>query len=140
SKVSSAEPSANLYVYVGSSDLGKMTKFLVKTVTPHEMYNFITTENDIAILTLASPITFNACTKPIPLVNATTELLDEDCKVMGWGVTTDSEKDAGPSTLKYATVFIHNEYKCQDLFRNKLPNLPSSIFCAKGRGGSDVCR
>ncbi|KAK6983305.1 serine protease 55, partial [Biomphalaria glabrata] len=140
SKVSSAEPSANLYVYVGSSDLGKMTKFPVKTVTPHEMYNFITTENDVAILTLASPITFNDCTKPISLVNATTELLDEDCKVMGWGVTTDSEKDAGPSTLKYATVFIHNEYKCQDLFRNKLPNLPSSIFCAKGRGGSDVCR
>lgn len=45
SKVSSAEPSANLYVYVGSSDLGKMTKFPVKTVTPHEKYNFITTGN-----------------------------------------------------------------------------------------------
>ncbi|KAI8791199.1 chymotrypsinogen A, partial [Biomphalaria glabrata] len=83
-----AEPSANLDVYVGASALEDAKILQVKTVKPHEKYSFKTAENDVAILTLTSPITFNDCTKPISLVNATTKLPNTDCTIMGWGATT----------------------------------------------------
>ncbi|KAI8791201.1 chymotrypsinogen A [Biomphalaria glabrata] len=130
------EPSADLDVYFGASALEEAKKLQVKTVTPHEKYSFKTNENDVAILTLASPITFNDCTKPIPLVNATTKLPNTTCTIMGWGATTDSEKDPGTNSLKYATMIILNDRECQQYYDF---TLPSSIFCARGMGRSDAC-
>ncbi|KAH9490350.1 Serine protease 48 [Bulinus truncatus] len=135
-------PAVNLLVYTGSSTLGFLpnsnaTRRYVVKVTPHEQYNDTTYDKDIAILTLSAPINFTTCQRPLCLVNATSSPQNStQCRVMGWGVTSNA-LDAGVQTnLQWVDVPIVNATECKSKYG---VYSTATNFCA-GSLGKDSCQ
>ncbi|KAK0048063.1 testisin [Biomphalaria pfeifferi] len=143
-KVTRVEPAANFIVFTGSLSLKTAKKRSVKEVITHEQYSGATLENDIAILTLSSPMDLNPCELPICLVTATSSPHDNTwCEVMGWGVTEwekpkDSVHDSmsRSSNLQSVWIPIVPNNVCRSIYG---AYVRTTNFCA-GSPGRDSCQ
>lgn len=110
-----------------------------KIVHPH--YNFFTYENDLALVQLEEPITFQPHISPICLPKGDMELVGKNTTVTGWGRL--SEGGVLPSVLQEVQVPIVSNNKCREMFlatgRNE--NIPDIFVCAGyPEGRRDSCQ
>lgn len=80
----------NITVVVGTMylDAGGR-KYQVEKLFPHNLYNQLLSFNDIALVKLRDPITFNADVQPLPLAEHNTEA-GVELVLSGWGRTSAS--------------------------------------------------
>ncbi|XP_056640870.1 serine protease 30-like [Diorhabda sublineata] len=105
----------------------------------HENYSAETMVNDIAVLTLCSPITFSDSILPVTLASVTaTPVIGKRGLVTGWGFT--EEDGSVTSSLKKVSVPIITNSRCQALYPDE--KVTDDMICAGyiGTGGKDACQ
>uniref|UniRef100_A0A8C2CQ05 Suppression of tumorigenicity 14a n=1 Tax=Cyprinus carpio TaxID=7962 RepID=A0A8C2CQ05_CYPCA len=110
------------------------TKRFLKQIIPHKNYNSYTYDNDIALMELDSPVTFNETIRPICLPSATDVFpAGETVTITGWGATRE-----GAPVLQKANVRIINSTVCDELMNGQIT---SRMTCAGVlTGGVDACQ
>ncbi|CAB3378587.1 Hypothetical predicted protein [Cloeon dipterum] len=100
----------------------------ITKIMKHENYSRELITNDIAILEVNPPFTFNADKKPAVLPGKyEVTPVGSSGTIVGWGWTESSHEDG----LRKAQVQIWNQAECEEAFLNIMP----SQICA---GGYDV--
>ncbi|MEJ1287471.1 protease serine 41 [Cricetulus griseus] len=100
--------------------------------------------HDLALLRLASSVTYNKYIQPI-CVQPSTFMFQHwpNCWVTGWGVLNENMKPLPPPYyLREVQVTILNNSRCHELLRvsSLYPFLSSDVFCAGAEDGSaDTC-
>lgn len=129
---------SNLRIQAGSailSDSAKLATRTVSAVTIHESWDADTFENDIAIIRLTSPLTFQvdaieAIALPSSEISANTEAF-----ISGWGYT--GYKNSGqvpvgpggyPTVLQGATIYTGSDADCLSLVGASFKS--TSMLCA----------
>lgn len=118
---------------------------LVKRVVKHPAYDYITTDNDIALLELSEPVRYGRAVQPTCLPSGEPPALRLSA-VLGWGATeatgsvtppTGSSTDS--SVLNQVFVPIWEQSHC---FNTRVGfNLTNNMFCAGlSEGGKDTCQ
>ncbi len=81
----------------------------------HPQYNPSTIDNDVAVLTLTSPVK----AKPLTIMQPTDTALytaGTDAKVYGWGRTSSTNPDSGSDKLKVADADINSNAACRTAY------------------------
>jgi len=86
----------NQYIYLSYLKVHAGTNFLdvpgavydVEDVSFNSQYNEESIDNDVALIHLKNPITYNRLVQPINLVTSDNELEDKPCTLSGWGTTS----------------------------------------------------
>ncbi|CAG9766752.1 unnamed protein product [Ceutorhynchus assimilis] len=124
-------------VRVGSSlrtSGGQM--FKVKKISSHPGFNYDTFDNDVAVLELASSLTFGTGVQPIQLPSASTSFVNgQNSVATGWGLTSDNGDLA--TILQVVTVPLITTTSCQNSYSYGSAITPRMI-CA-GSAGKDSC-
>ncbi|EFX80463.1 hypothetical protein DAPPUDRAFT_188210 [Daphnia pulex] len=89
--------------------------------------------NDIAIITLSSPVTYTSTISPVCLANSNDQFADQEATIIGWGTT--SEGGSLPSVLQQATVKVTANAQCKTSYST----LAASMLCAAAPG-KDTCQ
>lgn len=103
----------------------------IKRVTRHKGFNSRTLYNDIAILTLASPVTFGPTMSPVclPSAGSTTTYEGKEAAVIGWGAL--KEGGSQPSVLQQVTVLVQSNTECKKNYGNDAPGgIVDHMICA----------
>ncbi|ESO90984.1 hypothetical protein LOTGIDRAFT_122334, partial [Lottia gigantea] len=139
----STNTASDMTVNVGEYDYSKTEAqdqvVGVSKITVHPDYQL--DENDIAILTLDKPLTFNDCVQPVclPEVGDSSALNKAQCTVTGWGTTSYGGKTS--PILQEVTIPTYSGALCDAQFPNTTPTDPSVQICAgKPSGGADSCQ
>ncbi|KAF5300453.1 hypothetical protein FQA39_LY02252 [Lamprigera yunnana] len=129
-------PAKDLQVSGGSSFYSNGTKISVQATEVHLNYNFITLENDIAIIKLKIGFTLskNVNTVPLPLLNSEVSA-GTAANVSGWGQL--SEIGESPLELQYVQVFVIDRRQCTNMYR-RMGDIGESMLCASARD-KDSC-
>ncbi|XP_058975875.1 transmembrane protease serine 3-like [Musca domestica] len=114
-----------------------ITRKVVRTIV-HPQYNPNTIVNDVALLKLESPVTFNDEIRPVCLPDANQTYDGKNAIVAGWGLL----KEGGQTSnyLQEATVPIISNQECR-LTRYK--NIIQDVMLCAGlvkSGGKDACQ
>ncbi|XP_044291444.1 vitamin K-dependent protein C [Varanus komodoensis] len=116
-------------------------EIVADTLLPHENYSAITSDNDIALLHLAHPVSIDRFKLPICLPSknlATQELMKEGTKtvVTGWGKRSE-EKYNFSSVLQYIEIPLVPRNDCINAMWNAISD---NMLCAGIQGDSrDAC-
>ena len=110
--------------------------FMVKYIYVHDEYDIATYENDIAIVRLDKPTTFNSYVWPICLPPRNRVYENENVTVAGWGQVYF----AGPPSevLLEITIPIWNQQKCIDSHTQRITD--TNLCAAAYEGGKDSCQ
>ncbi|XP_050731409.1 trypsin-1-like [Eriocheir sinensis] len=132
------ENPVNLQVVAGEHNLdlddGTEQSVVLSKIIRHEDYNGFSFSNDISLLQLSEPLTFNSFVGPIPL-QTEKEYMGE-CVVTGWG--TLKEEGDPPSVLQWVTVPTISDFDCFDAYED---DVEDSMICAGLlNGGADACQ
>ena len=138
------------YIEAGIKSVGSLEgqKIDIKEIIMHPMYNGSRKnakfDNDIALLKLKEPLTFNAYVRPARLPDSTLnpESKGQKAIVSGWG-TISSESKVGSKDLKFVFVPILEVETCVNLNYEYTPsNITSNMICAGDLtdGGVDSCQ
>lgn len=120
----------------GQNPTGLVRRYATEIFT-HENYNVQTYENDIAILKLRAAIVFDACHKPMCMVNGSvTPQQATSCRTMGWGKTSNADGATVSTNLQYVDVPVASDSACRSVF-GALSS--ERTFCA-GSAGKDSCQ
>ncbi|KAH9495640.1 Plasma kallikrein [Bulinus truncatus] len=117
----------------------------IRSFTIHEGYNKQSASkvNDLAVITLTSPLTITNYVTPACLPSSS-DSLDQYCTVVGWGSTEDQQKP--PSVLLKVRLQTYNATECLKTFEQTSQNIftfvsANSICAANGTyGGLDACK
>ena len=90
--------------------------------------------NDVAVVTLASPVSINANQKPIPLVSSDPPV-GATLRMTGWGKTNANAGNV-PNTLQTTTVNLLNNADCQN--RMGIRIYPGQL-CTYNKKGVGIC-
>ncbi|WP_217624268.1 trypsin-like serine protease [Streptomyces sp. TRM64462] len=93
----------------------------------HPQYSPYTVNNDVAVLTLTSPVSV----KTLPLAQPTDSALYQpglDGKVYGWGRTSSTNPDSASQTLKVADADIVSDADCATAYPDGF--IAGSMLCA----------
>ncbi|XP_035208066.1 serine proteinase stubble-like [Stegodyphus dumicola] len=127
-----------------------VAEYMVTSVIRHPEYQQRYYYNDIALLRLDRPVSFNDYVMPICLPSPTAPLLRDEnlvgknVTVMGWG--DDSYGGVTSRVLKEATVPIVSRRSCNDSYvrvaSNRFPKgITENMLCAGSpNGGKDACQ
>ena len=137
------------FIKAGITEVGssKGQKIDVSEVILHPSYDpdreVATYDNDIAILKLKEPLTFNDNVRPARLPDATLnpEFKEEFAYVSGWGTT--SRGGSTSKDLKFVSVPILEINKCVNLNPIYTPSeITTNMICAGDLkdGGEDSCQ
>lgn len=129
----------SLQVVAGEHDLdlteGNEQEIVLSKIIQHEDYNGFTISNDISLLQLSQPLTFNSFVGPIALQSEKEYM--GDCVVSGWGTTT--EGGSSPSTLQWVDVPAVSDADCRAAYGQN--DIEDSMICAGlPEGGVDACQ
>jgi len=119
-------------------DIGQ--NFFVDLKIEHEDYNPSTLENDIALLFLDRPATFNSLVRNISIPPQGSDVtVGKSCVISGWGTTVDDPSSPTPSILQHANVPIMSNLRCQRYLREI--RVVDVFMCAGfEEGGVDTCQ
>ncbi|XP_026480932.1 trypsin-3-like [Ctenocephalides felis] len=127
-------------VRVGSSTHEKGGKvYKVKETILHPEYDTYTVDFDVALIRLAEPISFTACTvRPIQIVDEGVKTLDGAMlTVTGWG----SRTTGGDITTELRSVNVPyiNKEKCDEYYSTSNGITDNMICAGYPDGGMDAC-
>lgn len=107
----------------------------VRRVTIHGRWDPATNNNDVAILTLSSPVPYDATISPVclPPQGSSNQYVSREAAIIGWG--TVKEGGSQPSVLQQSTVKIIANAKC----RSSYPDISAGMLCAAAPG-TDTCQ
>lgn len=136
------------WVRVGSTNLKhnndgtKAQNFRIADKIRHPEYKKPIQYNDIGLLKLRTPVTFNAYVRPACL-SLSDGLISEKAVATGWGVVDWFDND-GPNDLFKVTLPLVSYETCSKTYiddKNKLPNgiIDAKQLCA-GKEGKDTCQ
>ncbi|EFX71073.1 hypothetical protein DAPPUDRAFT_256105 [Daphnia pulex] len=103
----------------------------VRRVTRHKGFDSRTLYNDIAILTMESPVFFTSKISPVclPPVGSNDQYTDKDAAVIGWGAL--KEGGSQPNALQLVTVQIIANSKCKSSYGSDAPGgIVDHMLCA----------
>jgi len=100
----------------------------VQQIIVHENYQPGPTNNDIALLKLASSVNFNEDVTAVcsPQTTDPSFYYDSECQIKGWG-TLRSGGACCPDTLQWTWIDVTNQTECS---RNYPGQITSSMICA----------
>merc|ERR1712212_42405 len=117
-------------------DEGNEQTVVLSKIIQHEDYNGFTISNDISLLKLSEPLSFNDYVQGIALP-APGHAASGDCIVSGWGTT--SEGGSTPSVLRKVAVPIVSDEECRAAYGES--DIEDSMICAGlPEGGKDSCQ
>ena len=121
---------------VQSVDEGTEQESIVTRIIQHENYGPVRTSNDIALLYVGTPLTFNANVQPVTLP-AQLQQSSGDSMITGWG-TTSAGGDAA-DVLQKVVVPIVTDAECRAAYGES--DIDDSMICAGlPEGGKDSCQ
>ncbi|KAK7134241.1 hypothetical protein R3I93_017601 [Phoxinus phoxinus] len=112
----------------------------VRTIIKHPSYNYLTKDNDIALLKLSSPITFTDYIRPVCLA-ADHSVFNNgtDSWITGWGDISEGVSLPSPKVLQEVEVPIIGNRQCNCLYGVR--NITENMICAGLlEGGKDSCQ
>nr|XP_024645794.1 transmembrane protease serine 3 isoform X4 [Macaca nemestrina] len=113
---------------------------LVEKIVYHSKYKPKRLGNDIALMKLTGPLTFNEMIQPVCLPNSEENFPDgKVCWTSGWGATEDGAGDASP-VLNHAAVPLISNKICnhRDVYGGIIS--PSMLCAGYLKGGVDSCQ
>ncbi|EPY89735.1 transmembrane protease serine 2 [Camelus ferus] len=113
--------------------------YQIAKVISHPNYDSKTKNNDIALMKLQTPLTFNDRVKPVCLPNPGMMLeATQSCWISGWGATYEKGKTS--DVLNAVMVHLIEPWKCNSKYvYNNL--ITSAMICAGYlQGGVDSCQ
>lgn len=116
---------------VGSNKKEFGQPFLVSTFKIHPNYNNVTLDNDVAILSLYTPMNYSQTLKLLKL-SKNIPPVGSMLKVTGFGLLNDNKSAV---TLKSAKIPLVDLEKCEELYKN----VTSSMLCAGYSNGPSSC-
>jgi len=141
---------SRLEIVAGAHDIGdKYDKNVQKSkvtgsysVKYHPAYNSRTTENDIAIIKLDTPINFTSTIQPACLpANDTAAIESGDALVAGWGLTREGGADTSDVLMQVGVPIISSR-DCTTMYKAaRIDIVGSAMICAGYKtGGKDACQ
>ncbi|CAB1341007.1 unnamed protein product, partial [Coregonus sp. 'balchen'] len=109
----------------------------IRRIILHSQYDQFTSDYDIALLELSTPVYFNDLVQPV-CVPASSHAFTTgtSCHVTGWGVLMEDGELA--SLLQEATVKIINRNNCNKLYDDAVT--PRMLCAGNLQGGVDACQ
>ncbi|XP_031167141.1 ovochymase-1 isoform X2 [Sander lucioperca] len=107
----------------------------VSLIESHPGYDTRTKANDVALLKLQQPLTFNTFVRPIDVWMAPLPTL-QSCTITGWG--SSRENGARVNRLQEVNVTILPSDVCNKYYTSGI--LPSMFCAGKDEGGVDACQ
>nr|DBA29547.1 TPA: hypothetical protein GDO54_009769 [Pyxicephalus adspersus] len=101
----------------------------------HPSYSSLTTANDITLIKLSSPATFNTRVSPVCLAGSSDVFNGgERCVTTGWGYVSASTQNT-PSKLQQVALPLLSNTECQRYWGSRMQ---STMICA-GASGASSC-
>nr|XP_020137062.1 serine protease 41-like isoform X1 [Microcebus murinus] len=121
-----------------------ISRYAVQDIIVNPSYNGVSF-NDIALLRLATPVTYTKYIQPICVLSSTFMFQHRpDCWVTGWGVLSENDTSLPPPyKLREVQVTILNNTRCNELLEQPPDHsiTQDSMFCAGAEDGSvDACK
>ncbi|XP_039513569.1 uncharacterized protein LOC120468973 [Pimephales promelas] len=112
----------------------------VRTIIKHPSYNYLTNDNDIALLKLSSPVNFTDYIRPVCLAaNHSVFNKGTDSWITGWGDISEGVSLPSPNVLQEVKVPIIGNRQCNCLYG--VGNITENMICAGLlEGGKDSCQ
>lgn len=109
----------------------------VKRVVRHRGFDSRTLYNDVALLTMDSPVTFTKSIRPICLPTGNAAYVGQSATVIGWG----SLREGGPqpAVLQKVSIPIWTNQECRSKYGNAAPGGIVEHFLCAGEAGRDSC-
>uniref|UniRef100_A0A3B3BZE7 Peptidase S1 domain-containing protein n=1 Tax=Oryzias melastigma TaxID=30732 RepID=A0A3B3BZE7_ORYME len=117
-----------------------MVSRTITTLVVHPSYNSVTSDNDIALLQLSSPVTLTPYITPVCLASTSSNFYSGiNTWVTGWGNTGSGISLPSPQTLQEVQVPIVGNRQCQCNYNTV--SITSNMVCAGlPEGGKDSCQ
>lgn len=109
----------------------------VKRLVRHRGFDSRTLYNDVAILTLDSPVTFSRNVKPICLPTGNSQYAGQTATVIGWGSLRESGPQ--PAVLQEVHIPIWTNQECKLKYGNAAPGGIVEHFLCAGQASMDSC-
>ncbi|XP_064471947.1 venom protease-like [Ornithodoros turicata] len=113
----------------------------VASIARHPSYDPRRFSGDVAVLTLATPVTFNEYVRPLCLPFGHLEGKDISGYhgfIVGWGAT--KFEGSGSDVLREAQVPIWEEDKCRKAYERHVPIVKTQLCAGDGLGKKDTCQ
>ncbi|XP_049828950.1 proclotting enzyme-like [Schistocerca gregaria] len=109
----------------------------VKRVVRHRGFDARTLYNDVAILTMDSPVTYSKMIRPVCLPTGSAKYESQEATVIGWGSLRESGPQ--PAVLQEVTIPIWTNRECKAKYGNAAPGGIVEHFLCAGQAGRDSC-
>ncbi|XP_051561996.1 trypsin-like [Myxocyprinus asiaticus] len=135
---------SNLLVYLGKRTLQGVNTYEIKRNVAkfivHPSYNSNTNDNDIALLHLSSPVTFNDYIRPVCLAAQNSSFPSGTSSwITGWGDVASGVSLSAPGTLQETMVPVVGNSQCNNLLG--AGSVTNNMICAGLlQGGKDTCQ
>ncbi|XP_051986604.1 trypsin-like [Xyrauchen texanus] len=135
---------STLQVYLGKRTLQGVNTYEIKRNVAkfivHPSYNSNTNDNDITLLHLSSPVTFNDYIRPVCLAAQNSVFAPGTSSwITGWGDVTSGVSLSAPGTLQETMVPVVDNSQCNNLLG--AGSVTSNMICAGLlQGGKDTCQ
>uniref|UniRef100_A0A8P4KSE7 Peptidase S1 domain-containing protein n=1 Tax=Dicentrarchus labrax TaxID=13489 RepID=A0A8P4KSE7_DICLA len=136
---------SNLIVYLGGDALQipnpNAVSLTVSQIINHPNYNGSTSNNDISLLRLSSPVKFTDYIRPVCLAaNDSVFEAGTTCWVSGWGTVAVNNPLPSPQRLQEVSVPIVSNSQC-DAAYSGIRKITNNMMCAGlDEGGKDSCQ
>ncbi|KAG5328502.1 CTR1 protein, partial [Acromyrmex charruanus] len=105
----------------------------VESVSVNSQYNEDSINNDIALIHLKNPITYNRLVQPINLATSDNELEGKPCTLSGWGTTSVDGRT--PNNLQEIELIVYPQEEC----KTAQPKVTDSHICTLTKAGEEAC-
>ncbi|XP_077900802.1 transmembrane protease serine 2 isoform X1 [Ictidomys tridecemlineatus] len=113
--------------------------YRVEKVISHPNYDSKTKNNDVALMKLQAPLTFNDRVKPVCLPNPGMMLeAQQPCWISGWGATYEKGKTS--DVLNAAMVYLIEHSRCNSKYVYNNLITPAMICAGYLQGSIDSCQ